>query len=277
MDDKKKIAVFDIDGTFYRWSLLIDLVEYLMKLQRILPSHFVESEALRKQWEERETGYTNYINTLVIEWEQRALGGLAEVEVVNAAREVLARKRNRVYMFTRELLGSLKACGYACAAISGSPKQIVEVFGQAWGFDYVLGTELVLDRRGIFSRDQSKAVKHTMDKGLAYEAVVKKLDVDTDGSIAIGDSSSDLSMLNKVEFPIAFNPEATLLKSARQTGLAVVLERKNVITALRTLPNMTNMEMTAFLFREVLWSDILPIDVAEELKKRLAKLDQVMV
>jgi phosphoserine phosphatase len=57
------------------------------------------------------------------------------------------------------------------------------------------------------------------------------------GSIAIGDSESDIAMLELVERPIAFNPSKGLFKEAQKQGWPVVLERKNMIYELENRGN----------------------------------------
>ena len=54
------------------------------------------------------------------------------------------------------------------------------------------------------------------------------------GSIAIGNGASDISMLELVETPIAFNPEKKLFDYAKDRGWKIVVERKNVIYELET-------------------------------------------
>jgi HAD superfamily hydrolase (TIGR01490 family) len=271
MSHPVRLAVFDIDGTLYRRSLMIDVIEHLMQLQRIMPSYFVESRALQKRWEERESAYNAYAHTMIREWEQKALGGLAELEVVEAARRVLTERQKRVYVFTRELLGSLQENGYTCVALSHSPKQVVDVFAQLWKFDLAFGTEWVIDPTGRFSRDQREAVRHGLNKGIAFDEVVEALEAELEESVAIGDSLDDVPMLERVRFPVAFNPERALLAATRPRGIPTVFERKNVILALRTEPERLATGADAFLHHETPYERILPLKVAETLQTRLAR------
>lgn len=269
MPSPVRVAVFDIDGTLYRRSLMIDVIEHLMQLQRIMPSYFVESRALQKRWEERESGYNAYIHAMIREWEQKALGGLAEIEVVEAARRILSERQKRVYVFTRELLKALQENGYTCIALSHSPKQVVDVFAQLWKFDLAFGTEWVIDPTGRFSRDQREAVRHGLNKGTTFDEVVEALEAELDESVAIGDSIDDIPMLERVRFPIAFNPERALLMATRPRGIPTVFERKNVILALRTEPERLATGMDAFLHHETPYTSILPVRVAQSLQTRL--------
>lgn len=208
---------------------------------------------------------------MIREWEQKALGGLAEVEVIEAARRVLSERQKRVYVFTRELLGALQEQGYTCIALSHSPKQVVEVFAQLWKFDLAFGTEWVINPTGRFSRDQREVVRHGLNKGAAFDEVVEALEAELDESVAIGDSLDDVPMLERVHFPVAFNPERALLAATRPRGIPTVFERKNVILALRTEPERLVTGADAFLHHETPYESILPPKVAQSVRARLAR------
>lgn len=269
-----RLAVFDIDGTLYRRSLMIDLIEHLMQLQRIMPSYFVESRALQKRWEERESGYNAYVQMMIREWEQKAMGGLAEIEVIQAANRILKDTQKRVYVFTRELLASLQDCGYTCVAISHSPKQVVDAFAQLWKFDLAFGTEWPIDATGRFSRDQRQNV-HRLDKGVAFDNVVEALGGELEESVAIGDGLTDIPMLERVNYPIAFNPERALLRESRTRGIPTVFERKNVIIALRSEPERLATGNDAFLLHQATYQAILPLPVAALLQERLTAWEEL--
>ena len=49
------------------------------------------------------------------------------------------------------------------------------------------------------------------------------------GSVAVGDSASDVSMMELVELPIALNPEKKLYEHAKKRSWKIVLERKNMV------------------------------------------------
>jgi len=61
------------------------------------------------------------------------------------------------------------------------------------------------------------------------DELLKKYDVTFEGSIAVGDSEGDISMLEKVARPIAFNPSQKLFDEALAQSWPIVIERKNVM------------------------------------------------
>jgi phosphoserine phosphatase len=64
--------------------------------------------------------------------------------------------------------------------------------------------------------------------------LIKKHGASSEGSLGVGDSEGDISMLNTVEQPIAFNPSKKLFGHAQEQGWKIVLERKNVVYELRS-------------------------------------------
>ncbi len=274
MSDPQRLAFIDLDGTLYRWSLYVELIEQLMRFQKALPAYFLASQAQRRNWEERAIHDDAYLSQYIHQWEERAITGLTDNELVLASHEVLRKHKNRTYIFTRELVTVLKERGYHLVAFGGSPKLIVQELSKDWKFDEWFGADYVLDQRRVFAHDQSKAKrmegeKFELTRGLLKNGALR------DGSIAIGDTLSDWPILKQVEYPILFNPEQTLYLKARQTGMPVVWERKSVVTAYRTNPEAIGARPDAFLFHEIPWSDLFPKDVAEPLTKRLRALDQV--
>ena len=52
---------------------------------------------------------------------------------------------------------------------------------------------------------------------------------DWKNSVAVGDSATDISMLELVGKPIAFNPDGVLVDFAKKHGWRIVVERKNIV------------------------------------------------
>lgn len=269
-----RLAFIDLDGTLYRWSLYIDLIEQLMRFQRTLPASFFESQTHRRTWEERLSNEDTYLSQVIHEWEAKVVRGLSESELRLAVHEVLRQPKTRAYVFARELVGVLKECGYQLIALGGSPLPMVQELAKEWKFDQAFGTEYVLDTLRVYTRDQAKAKTMEAQKSTIVQQALKQWAL-RDGSVALGDTLSDWSVLKQVEYPIAFNPEQMLHTKARQTGTPVIWERKNVVMAYRTDPEAFETRGDAFLFREVPLKDLLPADVAELLTKRLRALEQM--
>ena len=68
-----------------------------------------------------------------------------------------------------------------------------------------------------------------MNKSAVLKRAVEKEDLTFIASYGLGDTESDISMLELVETPIAFNPNRVLYRHAKKMDWQVVVEIKDVI------------------------------------------------
>jgi phosphoserine phosphatase len=123
------------------------------------------------------------------------------------------------------MIKALKAEGYVLLAISGSHQQIIDKLAGHYGFDDAVG-QVYEVKDGAFSGEHTRPMHH---KDVVLQELIDKHGLTTSGSIAVGDSESDIAMLAVVEQPIAFNPTRGLFNEATDRGWRVVVERKNVV------------------------------------------------
>lgn len=222
-----RVAAFDIDGTVFRSSLLIELVERLIE-KRVFSSDARDAyEDERRLWLDRKGNYEAYIAKVVEVFAAQAKGVPFE-EVVNIAGEVIEEKRDRVYRYTRNLIKELKHRGYFLLAVSHSPKFIADGFGYENGFDKVYGTFYATGASGNFTGEiEDKDL--IFNKAAVLTRAVRKENLSLEDSIAVGDTESDIPMLEMVERQIAFNPNQALYAHAKRRRWPVVVERKDVI------------------------------------------------
>ncbi len=224
---QKPIAVFDIDGTIFRSSLLIELVERLIE-KGIFPgdTRAIYEEAWQR-WLDRRGPYEEYI-VKVVELFLTQIKGVSYEEVANIAGEVIEEQRFHTYRYTRDLVRTLKGRGYYLLAISHSPKFIVDGFAYELGFDKSYGQFFASGPSGNFTGEvEDKEL--IMNKAAVLTRALRKEGLSFAGSIGVGDTESDIPMLEMVETPIAFNPNQKLHTHAKRRGWKVVVERKDVI------------------------------------------------
>lgn len=225
--DKRPVAAFDIDGTVFRSSLLIELVERLIE-KDVFPAEARGAyEEEQRLWLDRKGDYETYISK-VVEVFGAQLKGKPYEEVKNIAGEVIEEMRHRVYRYTRDLIQELKGQGYFLLAVSHSPKFIVDGFGFENGFDKVYGTFYATGASGNFTGEVEDR-ELIANKAAILTRAVRKEELALEGSVAVGDTESDIAMLEMVEQPIAFNPNQALYEHAKRRGWPIVVERKDVI------------------------------------------------
>jgi HAD superfamily hydrolase (TIGR01490 family) len=224
---ERPVAVFDIDGTLFRSSLLIELVEELIKHEIFPPEASKAYEGARVDWLNRKGEYEPFIRKVVQSFGKYAKGA-PYGEVADIAGEIIESKKDRVYRYTRDLVDDLKGKGYFLLAISHSPKFIVDGFAYELGFHKSYGTFYETGASNRFTG--TIADEHLiMNKSAVLARAVKKEKLTFKNSYGVGDTESDVSMLTMVENPIAFNPNRILYRHAKKNGWPIVVERKDVI------------------------------------------------
>lgn len=223
----QKFAVFDIDGTIFRSSLLIEIVEAMIA-EGIFPSAARKVyERLHIKWLDREGSYEAYIDAVVRVFIKH-LRGVSDNDLARIGRAVIQAQGKRCYRFTRDLVRDAKKKGYFVIAISQSPKRVLDAFCASLGFDLVYGRMYEMDgERRFTGKVFSEA--HIANKASVLERAIEKYNLTRKGSIGVGDTEGDITMLGMVERPIAFNPNAKLLAVARKKKWRVVVERKDVV------------------------------------------------
>lgn len=223
----KKVAIFDIDGTIFRSSLLIEVTEALIQAG-IFPSHAKKlyHDAYRN-WLDRKDTYHKYIWG-VIEAFDTHIQGVDHDIFQKIAEDVVSFHQNRVYRYTRDLVKELRKKNYHIIAISNSPKELVDAFCRAYGFDKSYGRIYEVNKKGKFTggvlhldlvSDKAKLLRHAATReGFSLK-----------GSVGVGDSEADIPFLKLVERPICFNPNGKLYRYARRVRWEVAVERKDVI------------------------------------------------
>ena len=223
---KLRLAIFDIDGTIFRSSLVIELSHALVE-SGVFPAR--AKKEIQKEyvdWLNRKGSYEAYINKVVKIYVKYIKGKkFASVNII--ARGVISIHKDRVYRFTRDLIKNLKKQGFFLVAISGSPSYIVEEYAKTIGFDKFYGTELEI-KNGKFSGNVLN-LDSAFHKAKILKTLAAFYKADLSQSVAVGDTQSDVPMLSLVGRPIAFNPNLELAKIAKRKKWKIVVERKDVI------------------------------------------------
>ena len=223
----RKVAVFDIDGTIFRSSLFIELMEELIDAEvfdeSVRDQYLKEKEA----WLDRRGDYEAYVGAMITQF-MKNLKGVEYRELEWAGKRVVDRVGFRIYEHTTALVRTLREKGYYLLAISHSPKIVVDQFARRLGFHKVYGTMYEVGPEDRFTGillDQ-----HLIgNKANIVRRAVEKEKLTLKGSVGVGDTEADISFLELVDRPIAFNPNKKLYRYAKRMAWPVVVERKDVI------------------------------------------------
>jgi HAD superfamily phosphoserine phosphatase-like hydrolase len=235
----QRFAVFDLDGTVFRWQLdhavLVELED-----MGVLRGFRHELQETYTAWQNRThpesfEDYASAFDAVAAEY----LRAVPVALVSQAARRVVARSGDQVYSYTRQKITDLRSRGYALVAISGSLRQVVQPFAELHGFDSWRGQDLGVAGK-YFARPYGSFAPG--QKGTYLRELQQKQNYTLNGSVGVGDTMSDASMLEAVERPIVFNPDRRLLQHAQQHGWDIVVERKNVILTLTKVKGSYRLE-----------------------------------
>ncbi len=226
-EGSRRVAIFDVDGTIFRSSLLIQVVDRLIE-KNIFPAkarRVYEREQVR--WLDREGDYQEYIDG-VVEAFLRHIKGIHYGVLADAAEEVVEEQWKHTYRYTRDLLKDFKSRGYYLLAVSQSPKTILDKFCPRLGFDKVYGSIYEIGPQDLFTGKVTE--QHLIaNKANIVKRAVEKENLTLAGSYGVGDTESDISFLEMVAKPICFNPNSKLYRYAKRMGWDVKVERKDVV------------------------------------------------
>lgn len=219
----KKFAVFDIDGTIFHWQFFHELFDELVEAKVIneaIAEPVLEDRKKWRQglvdWSQYELGLVKALNSGIVGIDKKLLEEISD-RIITVQGKVL-------YHYTRDLLKDLQSKDYTTIVISGSQQTLVERFALEYNIDFALGLDYE------FADGKLIAIKREIygQKAALLKQLVEQNNLDWTDSYAIGDTSGDSAMLELVDNPIAFNPDAKLLAIAKEKGWKIVVERKSM-------------------------------------------------
>ncbi len=224
--NRKKLAVFDIDGTVFRSSLLIELVDALILeglFHKKIKNLYIKQY---QKWLERKDSYEKYIQAVILAFENN-IKGLDEKKFDKVCKKTIDFHKNRLYRFTRDLIKKLKQKNYYLLAISHSPLFVVGRFAKKLGFKKVYGRALEVKNGKLTGKTLYEDL--IWSKAKILKRAIQKENLTLKGSIGVGDTDSDIPFLKMVQKPICFNPNIKLYKYALRKNWTIIVERKDVI------------------------------------------------
>lgn len=224
---KKKLAIFDIDGTIFRKNLHFELIDELAWMEIFPKTARRDLTSVYSKWLNHEGTYEEYRKAIVRIYAKYIKGCRRQV-VEEASRKLIPFNAKKTYIYAENLIAKLRREHYHIIAVSGSPYEIVEEYNRVHlKFDRVFGTIYEVDQNGFYTgREAFTPTKH---KGQVVQQYVFENGLTLDGSYGVGDTESDVSFLQLVENPIAFNPNKNLCEVASERNWKVVVEKKDVI------------------------------------------------
>lgn len=237
---KNIAAFFDIDGTIFRNSLMIEHFQKLVNFEVIDPEvWYTKVRRVYTEWEKRYGDFEQYLEILAGVY-LNELKGVNKSYIEFIASHVIDVNGDMVYKYSRDQIEWHKNQGHKVFFVSGSPDFLVSKMAEKYGVTEYRGTLYKVDENNNFTGEIVR-MWDSESKQKVLNELILKYNVDLERSFAYGDTTGDLSMLRMIGNPVAINPnKALLIEIGNDEKLSdkttVIVERKNVIYKLK--PNV---------------------------------------
>ena len=142
---KNTAAFFDIDGTIYRDSLMIEHFKKLIKYEVIDEKAWVDNTRdIFNIWDRRQGNYDDYLQNLCDLYVQ-SLIGLDKSAIDFATEQVIKLKAERVYTYTRSRIKWHIKNDHKVIFISGSPDFLVQKMAEKYNVTDFRGSKYVFE------------------------------------------------------------------------------------------------------------------------------------
>lgn len=219
--------MFDIDGTYFRSHLYWEVVLAMAKAKKLHPTVNQMALDLYGDWKRRKhaTAFEDFDGLTVVKINE-VLSQINPKHYDTIMVKTITPILDHIYMYPKKLKEDLQKEGYLILAISGSRREEVDLFAKHHGFDDWIGQTWHRNKTG--TRFTGEVTATYKDKHLLLEKLVEKHNLTYEDSFAVGDTAGDISIMETVANPIAFNPNHVLLEHAKKRGWKIVIERKSI-------------------------------------------------
>ncbi|MFJ3791514.1 HAD family hydrolase [Kitasatospora sp. NPDC090091] len=229
-----RVAALDVDGTLVEgtlgWALPHDLVAagvvtadrlrpFLTYLDHVGRGGLEDHAAAERAWHLYAT----------------AMAGVPAAEVDAVTRHTWMNKQGDIHPFACPLLTMLREAGLRPVLVSLGPHDLLGHIADHLGITHYSGTVLEQNQGTYTGRYTGVPV---FGKPAAVHAAVGGPAVDWAGSLAMGNSLLDLGLLQRVAWPVAFEPTPGLRRHAAHHGW-VTTDRHTVLRRMARHPRPT--------------------------------------
>ncbi|NLY36667.1 MAG: HAD-IB family hydrolase [Tissierellia bacterium] len=231
-----KAAFFDIDGTLFRNSLLIEHFKKLIKYEVIDIAVWIEEvRDPFHNWSLRQGDYEMYLLDVSRAFKDSLKGKDTQV-IEFISKQVIKMNWEKTYVYTRQRLNWHQEQGHGVFFISGSPDFLVSRMARKYSATDFRASTYIMEK-DLFTGEVIPMWDYE-SKEKAILELVGQYGIDLDLSYAYGDTSGDLTMLRMSGHPFAMNPNQKLFEEimndeSLKEKVEIVVERKDMIYSLK--------------------------------------------
>ena len=169
-------AFFDIDGTIYRDSLMVEHFKKLIKYEIVDQKAWVaHARDTFLDWDKRNGNYDDYLLE-ICDLYVKSLLNVDKRCIDFTSDQVIALKAERVYKYTRSKIKWHLENGHKVIFISGSPKFLVEKMAKKYNATDFIGSDYIFED-GKFNGTVIP-MWDSKSKNLAIDTFVEKYNID---------------------------------------------------------------------------------------------------
>lgn len=229
MTKKRIAAFFDIDGTIFRNSLLVEHFKYMAEEEWFnIPQVWnTKVQPLYEKYTNREGLFETYLDTTACEY-AKTIQGIDIRFLRGSAKEVVKEMKKQIYKTTSQAIENHKDKGHLVFFISGSPDYLVYPFANNFPIDGAYASKYKVKDNKFTG--EVEPMWDSKSKQKTINSLVDKYNIDLSKSYAYGDTKGDLSMMRLVGNPRLVNPSYSLLEIAKNENMKgkILVERKDV-------------------------------------------------
>ena len=218
-------AIFDLDGTLHPGTAGLALLNELNERGTCGRASVIRLTSFIRSLPQGHLHTREAATTAYQLWAD-AMTGVRAPTVRHVAHQVWERQRAELFPFARSVVDLLRQRGWTTVLLSGSPQEIVRVAAQDLGLDHAWGAEFAVDR-DVYSGQVVTAPGVPGTKLALLRS--KQPGFRPTDALAIGNSVTDLELLDVVGHPLAFEPDPALREAAAVRGWPIV-DRTSALT-----------------------------------------------
>jgi HAD superfamily hydrolase (TIGR01490 family) len=220
MSDQRSAAFFDLDKTLMAGSSGMEFARVARR--RGLISRGQIFRWARDHLRYRLRGATDEQTVEVLKMARETLSSVSAREIERMWPEVLAGILPRVYPEMLAEIQSHQDDGRMTFIVSAAGNEMVEALAGVLGMDGGVGTRYVVSEEGVYTGELEGRFVYGPGKVEAMRELADHHAIDLETSWAYSDSTSDLPMLGAVGNAVVVNPDAPLVKVARDRGWRII-------------------------------------------------------
>lgn len=212
----RPVALLDLDGTLHEGTLGAAVLRELLRSGAIAEEHAKAALDVIGSRSETSASFNTTTHQVYAHY-SAAIQGLPHHALVDASQRAWAAQRNKLFGFVRPLLRELSTRGYVLALISGSPHEAVMTAAEDLGIPHFCGAQIAVTA-GLCEGGLVRAPGLPGAKVRCLTELAKTQPLDLPASLALGNTASDIGLLEAVGYPFAFEPDEVLAAAAQRRG-----------------------------------------------------------